>query len=63
MMQLAHRLYSLLEELREGYPEETVLLVCHNGVCRVLNTYFRDVTNEKFFHYELPNCGLEEYWL
>lgn len=63
MMQLAHRLYSLLEELREGYPEETVLLVCHNGVCRVLNTYFRDVTNEEFFHYELPNCGLEEYWL
>ena len=63
MMQLAHRLYSLLEELREGDPEETVLLVCHNGVCRVLNTYFRDVTNEEFFHYELPNCGLEEYWL
>lgn len=63
MMDVAHRTYGLIEELKEKYPEKTVLLVCHGGVCRVINTYFRDVTNDEFFRYSLGNCGLEEYEL
>ena len=33
------------------------------GVCRVINAYFRDMSNEEFFHYLMGNCGLEEYEL
>lgn len=51
----------LMEEIKVKYPEENVLLVCHGGVCRVINTYFRDMTNEEFFHYSLGNCIIEEY--
>ena len=61
MMQVAYRTYGLLEELRERYAGRTVLIVCHGGVCRVINTYFRDMTNEEFFNYSLGNCGVEEY--
>lgn len=52
-----------MEEIKVKYPEENVLLVCHGGVCRVINTYFRDMTNEEFFHYSLGNCMIEEYEL
>lgn len=61
MMQVAYRTYGLIDELRERYDGKNVLIVCHGGVCRVINTYFRDMTNEEFFQYSLDNCGLEEY--
>lgn len=63
MMQVAARVYSLIDEIKEKYAEKTVLCVCHGGVCRVANTYFRDMTNDEYFHYSLENCGLEEYEL
>lgn len=63
MMQVAHRTYGLIEELKEQCPDKTILLVCHGGVCRVINTYFRDMTNDEFFRYSLGNCMLEEYEL
>lgn len=61
MMQVAARVYSLIEEVKEKYADKTVLCVCHGGVCRVANTYFKNMTNDEFFHYSLENCGLEEY--
>ena len=61
MMQVAARVYSLINEIKEKHADKTVLCVCHGGVCRVANTYFRDMTNDEFFHYSLENCGLEEY--
>ena len=61
MMQVAYRTYGLLEELRERYEGRNVLIVCHGGVCRVINTYFRDMTNEEFSQYLLDNCEVEEY--
>ena len=63
MMQVAARVYSLIDEIKEKYKNITVLCVCHGGVCRVANTYFKDVTNDEYFHYSLENCGLEEYEL
>lgn len=63
MMDVACRAYGFIQELKEKYPGENVLLVCHGGVCRVIHTYFRDMTNEEFFRYSLGNCMLEEYEL
>lgn len=59
MMQMALRVYGLLEELKESHPDKTLLLVCHGGVCRIINSYFRDMTNEEFFSYYIDNCALE----
>ena len=61
MMQVAARVYPLIDEVREKYAGKTALFVCHNGVCRVANTYFQDVTNEEYFLWTLENCGLETY--
>ena len=61
MMQVACRVYGLLDEIKEQYAGKTVLLVCHGGVCRIINTYFCDMTNDEFFNYNLANGKLEEY--
>lgn len=60
-IQVAHRIYGLIDELKRKYNDKNILLICHGGVCRVLRTYFQDMTNEEFFHYSLENCKLEEY--
>ena len=61
MMMVAARVYPLLDEIREKYCDKNVLLICHGGVCRVINTYFQDVTNEEFFHWNMENAKLKEY--
>lgn len=63
MMQLAARLYPLIDEVRAAGGPGNVLFVCHGGVCRVIHTYFEDMTNEEFVRYSAPNCQLEEYEL
>lgn len=63
MMQVAHRVYSLLEDVRREYAGKNVLLVCHGGVCRVIHTYFEDMTNEEYFEYSVDNASVKEYVL
>ena len=48
-------------EIKKQYDGKNVLIISHGGVCRIIKTYFCDMTNEEFFHYTLPNCKLEEY--
>lgn len=61
MMQVAHRTYGLLDEIREKYAGNDVLLVCHGGVARVMRTYFLDMTNEEFFNYSMDNATYEVF--
>ncbi len=63
MMQVAYRVYGLLDEIKCKYKDKNVLIISHGGVCRIINTYFRDMTNEEFFNYTLKNGELEEYRL
>ena len=63
MMQLAGRVYPFLKELRREYPKENILLVCHGGICRVIRTYFVDMTNEEYFSYSPDNASVECYEL
>ena len=60
-MDVAARVYPLLNELRERCLTENVLLVCHGGVCRVIHTYFHPLTNEEYFRYQAPNATLLRY--
>lgn len=60
-LQAAHRVYGFLDEIRRKYPDENVLLVCHGGVCRIIRTYFMDMTTDEFVGYSPSNCQLEIY--
>ena len=61
MMQVAQRVYELLDEIKGNYSDKNVLLISHGGVCRIINTYFKDMTNDEFYNYTLNNAELEEY--
>lgn len=63
MMDVAARVYSLIDELREKYRDQNVLLFCHGGVCRLIRTYFEDMTNEEFFRYSEENANIRTYTL
>lgn len=63
MMQVAYRVYGLIDEIRYKYQKDNILIISHGGVCRIINTYFKDMTNEEFFNYTLKNGVLEKYEL
>lgn len=62
-MRTAQRIYNLLDKLTEQSKRtgETYLLVAHNGLARVVNSYFFDMTNEEFGAFGITNCQLLEY--
>lgn len=55
---VVNRAYGLIDELYEKYPDKKILLVCHGGVCRVIETYFRNMTRDEFAHFFMGNCEL-----
>lgn len=62
-MRCAQRIYNLLDTLTEQSKRtgETYLLVAHNGLARVVNSYFCDMTNEEFGAFGITNCQLLKY--
>lgn len=63
MLQVAYRIYGLIEKLKEQYKNKNILIISHRGVCRIIRTYFHDMTNYDFFNYTLENGKLEKYEL
>lgn len=61
MMRLAQRIYNLLDELKEDPGDHSYLLVAHNGIARVVHSYFFDMGNEEFAAYGIKNCEIVEY--
>ena len=59
MLQLAGRIYPLLDELRG--QDGPALLVAHNGIARVVQSYFTEMTNEEYALFGIPNCALVRY--
>mgnify|MGYP002518358837 FL=1 len=60
MLQLAQRLYNLLDELKAD-TGKTYLLVAHNGIARIVQSYFYDMTNEEYAAFGIKNCELREF--
>lgn len=60
-MQTAFRVYGFLEDLKKKYATKNVLVVCHGGICRIIHTYFNDITNDEFFGYGMENCEIKQY--
>ncbi len=61
MLHLCQRIYNLLDELREESEKKTYLLVAHNGIARVIQSYFFDMTNEEFARFGIKNCEIKMY--
>ncbi len=59
MLQLAQRVYNLLDELSKD--DKTYLLVAHNGIARVVQSYFVDMTNDEYAAFGIDNCQVLEY--
>lgn len=60
MLQVAQRIYNLIDELK-GKPDQTFLLVAHNGIARIVESYFRDLTNQEFAAFGIKNAEIREY--
>ena len=63
MLMFTHRIYGFLDDIKEKYPDKTVLLACHNGICRTAHSYFHDMTNEEFMSYVVKNASVSIYEL
>lgn len=61
MLQMAQRIYNLLDDLKESSYSKTYLLVAHNGIARVVNSYFKDMSNDEYANFGIDNCDLLEY--
>ena len=59
MLALAQRIYNLLDELKES--DKTYLLGAHNGIARVIQSYFFDMTNEEYANFGIKNCEVRRY--
>ena len=61
MLHLAQRIYNLLDEIKQESDEKTYILVAHNGIARVVQSYFYDMTNEEYAAFGVKNCAVVRY--
>lgn len=59
--QVAARVYPFLDELQQRHPADTVLVVTHNGICRMIASYFADLSEEDFLSFAMKNCEVREF--
>ena len=55
MLHLAQRIYNLLDEVAAS--DKTYILVAHNGIARVVQSYFYEMTNEEYAAFGVANCA------
>lgn len=61
MLHLAQRIYNLLDDIKAEAGNKTYLLVAHNGIARVVHSYFYDMGNEEYARFGIRNCEIREY--
>ena len=59
MLHLAQRIYNLLDEVTAS--DKTYILVAHNGISRVVQSYFYEMTNEEYAAFGVKNCAILKY--
>ncbi|MGN0158697.1 MAG: histidine phosphatase family protein [Brotaphodocola sp.] len=60
-LRLAQRVYNLLDDIKTESNEKTYILVAHNGIARVVQSYFMDMTNEAYAAWGVKNCAVIRY--
>ncbi len=61
MMKVAQRIYNLLDDIKKESEEKTYILVAHNGIARVVKSYFDSMTNEEYADFGIKNCEVVRY--
>lgn len=61
MVDVAARLYPVLDALPTRFGGENVLLVCHGMMSRVIATYFASYTFQEFQLIRIRNCQIVRY--
>ncbi|MBQ1198181.1 MAG: histidine phosphatase family protein, partial [Spirochaetaceae bacterium] len=62
MLDVAQRIYNFLDEAKTKYANfNHILLVCHGGTIRLINTYFKDFTNQEFADFRAENCQIQTF--
>ncbi len=61
MLQLAQRIYNLLDEIKAESDGKIYILVAHNGIARMVQSYFTDMTNEEYATFGVKNCQVVRY--
>lgn len=59
MLHLAQRIYNLLDDVKAS--GKTCILVAHNGIARVVNSYFNEMTNDEYANFGVKNCAVLKY--
>ena len=59
-LRVAQRIYNLLDKLKEN-PDKTTILVAHNGIARVVQSYFQDMTNAEYAAFGVKNCAIVRF--
>lgn len=60
MLHLAQRIYNLLDEIKAD-DSKTYMIVAHNGIARVVQSYFYEMTNDEYSAFGVDNCTVMEY--
>ena len=61
MLHLAQRIYNLLDEIKAESDHKTYILVAHNGISRVIQSYFYEMTNEEYATFGVKNCEVRRF--
>lgn len=59
MLHIAQRIYNLLDEISDS--DKTFILVGHNGIARVVKSYFDEMTNDEYAAFGVRNCEVVKY--
>ena len=60
--QVAHRAYSIIEEIKHKHTGNgNILFVCHGVLTAAIYTYFRPFTAEELLRLDIKNCQLLEF--
>lgn len=58
------RTVSLIEELKNKYPGNKIMLVTHGDVCKAINAYFNNIKDSKTIsEFNQGNCEIKKYIL
>ena len=61
MLHLAQRIYNLIDDIKADPEGKTFLLVAHNGIARVVESYFHTMSNHEYASFGVKNCAVLTY--
>ena len=59
VFQIVQRTYNVLDDVKAS--GKVTLIVCHGGICRVIDSYFHDMTLDRFMGFFMGNCEIRTY--